>query len=87
MSSVVSEFLRSVESSLESDRFYQGKERGIVRGYRMYLLRQLRIRFGNQVDDDILWRLGEAGSEQLLRWADRVLSEATLAEVLVAEPW
>lgn len=85
--SSVSEFIRSIESSLESDRLSQGKERGIVRGYRVYLLRQLRIRFGNQVDDDILWRLGEADSKQLLRWSDRVLTEPTLAEVLVDDPW
>jgi hypothetical protein len=81
------EILRSAESSLESNLLYQGKELGIVRGYRVYLLRQLRIRFGNQVDDDILWRLGEAESKQLLRWSDRVLTEPTLAEVLVDEPW
>lgn len=85
--SSVSEFIQSIESSLELDRLSQGKERGIVRGYRVYLLRQLRIRFGNQVDDDILWRLGEADSRQLLRWSDRVLTEPTLAEVLVDEPW
>lgn len=87
MSSVVSEYLRSVKLSLESDLLGQGQELGIVRGYRVYLLRQLRIRFGNQVDDDTVWRLGEAGSEQLLRWSDRVLTEPTLAEVLFDEPW
>ena len=43
MSSVVSEFLQSVKSSLESDLLGQGQELGIVRGYRVYLLRQLRI--------------------------------------------
>lgn len=85
--SSVREFIRSIESSIESDRLSQGKERGIVRGYRVYLLRQLRIRFGNQVDDDILWRLGEADSGQLLRWSKRVLTEATLAEILFEDPW
>ena len=87
MSSAVSEFLQSVKLSLESDLLGQGQELGIVRGYRVYLLRQLRIRFGNQVDDDILWRLGEADSKQLLRWSDRILSEPTLAEVLFDDPW
>lgn len=87
MSSAVSEFLRSVKLSLESDLLGQGQELGIVRGYRVYLLRQLRIRFGNQVDDDILWRLGEADSKQLLRWSDRILLEPTLAEVLFDDPW
>lgn len=83
MSSMFSKILRQTESSLLS----QGQERGIVRDYRVYLLRQLRIRFGNQVDDNILWRLGEADSEQLLRWSDRILSEPTLPEVLFDEPW
>jgi hypothetical protein len=87
VSSAVSEFLRSVKLSLESDLLGQGKELGIVRGYRVYLLRQLRIRFGNQVDDDILWRLGEADSKQLLRWSERVLTETTLPEVLFDDPW
>ncbi len=87
MSSAVSEFLRSVKLSLESDLLGQGQELGIVRGYRVYLLRQLRIRFGNQVDDDILWHLGEADPKQLLRWSDRILLEPTLAEVLFDEPW
>lgn len=87
MSSAISEFFRSMKLSLESDLLGQGQELGIVRGYRVYLLRQLRIRFGNQVDDDILWRLGEADSRQLLRWSDRILSEPTLAEVLFDEPW
>ena len=83
MSSVASEIIREVETSFVRE----DKERGIVKGYRMYLLRQLRIRFGNQVDDDTLWRLGEADSKQLLRWSERMLTEATLAEVLFDEPW
>jgi hypothetical protein len=33
-----------------------------------------------------VWRLGEADSKQLLRWSDRVLSEAMLDDVL-DEPW
>ena len=65
----------------------QSKARGFVKCQRIYLLRQLRIRFGNQVDDDILWRLGEADSRQLLRWSERMLTEATLAEVVFDEPW
>ena len=71
---------------METSLVREGEERGIVKGYRMYLLRQLRMRFGSQVDDDTVWRLGEAGSEELLRWSDRVLSGATLDDVL-DDPW
>jgi hypothetical protein len=53
----------------------------------MYLLHQLRLRFGGQVDDDTVWRLGEADCEQLFRWSDRLQSEATLDEVLAEDPW
>jgi hypothetical protein len=37
----------------------QSKARGFVKCQRIYLLRQLRIRFGNQVDDDTLLRLAK----------------------------
>jgi hypothetical protein len=83
MSSVVSEFF----ALMDAPCLAEGKARGIVRGYRVYLLRQLRRRFGHEVDDDTIWRLGEADSEQLLRWSCRVLKEPTLAEVLLDEPW
>lgn len=83
MSSAVSEIRKSVELSL----VHHGRELGVVKGQRMYLLHQLRIRFGGQVDDDTVWRLGEADSEQLLCWSDRLQSEATLDEILADEPW
>lgn len=83
MNDLFNEMLRWTEPSLLA----QGKERGIARGYRAYLLRQLRIRFGSQVDDDVLWLLGEADAAQLLRWSIRVLSEPTLAEILFEDPW
>lgn len=83
MSTAISEIRKSVELSL----VHYGRELGIVKGQRMYLLRQLRIRFGGQVDDDTVWRLGEADSEQLLRWSDRLQSAATLDEILAEDPW
>lgn len=83
MSNEVKRLIQEVEESL----LREGEAHGIVKGYRVYLLRQLWIRFGSQVDDEIVWRLGAAGSEQLLRWSDRVQSEATLVEVLADEPW
>ena len=46
------------------------------------LTRLLRQRFGNQVNSDIEQRLATASAEQLLTWADRLLSAPTLTELL-----
>jgi hypothetical protein len=61
----------------------QGEERGLQKGERALLLRLLRKRFGNQVDDATERRVEAASSEQIAIWAERVLSAATLAELLV----
>jgi hypothetical protein len=60
----------------------QGEERGIQKGERGMLLRQLRKRFGSQVDADVEQRVEAASAAQIAIWADRVLSEATLAEIM-----
>jgi hypothetical protein len=60
----------------------EGEERGIQRGERALLLRLLRKRFGNQVDGPTERRVEAASSEQIAIWAERVLSAATLAELL-----
>lgn len=61
----------------------QGEELGIQKGIRALLLRQLRVRFGSEVNDDIVRRLEAASTEQLTTWAERVLSARTLAELFV----
>ena len=60
----------------------KGLQQGIQQGERALLLRLLRKRFGNQVDDATERRLEAASTEQITTWADRVLSAATLAELL-----
>jgi predicted transposase YdaD len=60
----------------------QGREQGIQEGERGLLLRQLRKRFGAQVNTDTERRVTAASPEQIALWADRVLSAATLAELL-----
>jgi hypothetical protein len=64
----------------------QGEERGIQKGIqqgeRAVLLRLLRQRFGNQVDTDIEGRLATASAQQIATWVERVLSAATLTELL-----
>jgi hypothetical protein len=46
------------------------------------LLLLLRKRFGQQVDAAIEQRVATASREQIATWAERVLSAATLAELL-----
>jgi Domain of unknown function (DUF4351) len=60
----------------------QGLEQGLRQGERALLLRQLRRRFGSQVDGEIERRVEAASPEQVEIWADRVLSAATLAALL-----
>ena len=60
----------------------QGEERGIQKGERALLLRLLRKRFGSQVDADTERCLSTASTEQIATWAERVLSAATLTELL-----
>lgn len=60
----------------------EGIQQGIQEGERGLLLRLLRRRFGNQVDAEIERRIATASAEQIATWADRVLSPATLSEVL-----
>jgi predicted transposase/invertase (TIGR01784 family) len=59
----------------------QGIQQGVQQGERMLLLRQVRRRFGNQVDAEIERRLAAASPEQIATWADRVLSAATITEL------
>lgn len=58
-----------------AEQFIQQGERGL-------LLRQLRKRFGAQVNANTEHRIAAASSEQIALWAERVLSAATLAESL-----
>jgi flagellar biosynthesis/type III secretory pathway protein FliH len=59
----------------------QGLEQGVERE-RKLLLRLLRRRFGAAVDGEIERRVAAAPAEQVEVWAERVLSAATLSELL-----
>lgn len=59
----------------------QGMEEGEIAGERRVLLKQLRQRFGH-LDAATEQHIATATSEQLETWTTRVLSAATLAEVL-----
>jgi predicted transposase/invertase (TIGR01784 family) len=60
----------------------QGRKQGIEQGFQQLLLRQLRQRFGDQVDTQIEQRIATASVEQIETWSMRVLSAATVAEVV-----
>ena len=64
----------------------KGREEGLREGLRQgecaVLLRQLRRRFGDAVNTDIEQRIATSSIEQIDTWTERVLSAATLAELL-----
>jgi hypothetical protein len=60
----------------------QGEERGFQWSQCIMLVRQLSARFGGQVNYDLELRLRTASLEQIARYAERVLSAGSLAEVL-----
>jgi hypothetical protein len=60
----------------------EGRQEGRAAGYREVLLRQLRVRFGGEVDAGAEQRVAAAPIEQLEVWSTRVLSAATLDELM-----
>jgi hypothetical protein len=60
----------------------QGRQQGIQQGIQGVLLRLLRQRFGDAVSAQVEQRIATASPEQVEAWTGRVLSAATLAEVL-----
>ena len=71
---------QGLEQGLE-EGVKQGLEQGLERE-RKLLLRLLRRRFGDEVDGETERRIAAARAEQIEVWAERVLSAATLDELL-----
>ncbi|MEZ4300158.1 MAG: DUF4351 domain-containing protein [Polyangiaceae bacterium] len=69
--------MASIAEQLEE----KGFKRGRGEGERAIVLRQLERRFGS-LPPEALTRIKEASSAEIERWADRILTAATLAEVL-----
>ncbi len=59
----------------------QGRQEGRQEGQRGVVLKQLRVRFG-EVPDRVVARVDAATSEQLDRWAERILTAKSIDEVL-----
>jgi hypothetical protein len=75
------EFLMDTQDIVENWR-REAIQEGLAQGERKVLLRQLRRRFGAEVDGEIERRVATAPAEQIEVWVDRVLSAGTLAELL-----
>ena len=60
----------------------EGVEQGRQQGMQSMLLRQLRLRFGTAVSSQVEQRVAAASREQMEDWIGRVLSAASLAEVI-----
>jgi len=60
----------------------QGIEQGRQQGMQVMLLRQLRLRFGDAVNPQVEQRIAAASREQVEDWIGRVLTAASLAEVI-----
>jgi hypothetical protein len=75
------EFLMNTQDIVETWR-REAIQEGLEQGERKLLLRLLRRRFGAEVDGEIERRVAVAPAEQVELWAERVLSAATLTELL-----
>jgi hypothetical protein len=75
------EFLMNTQDIVENFR-REAVQEGVTQGERKVLLRLLRRRFGAEVDAETERRVAAATGEQLEVWAERVLTAATLAELL-----
>ena len=56
-------------------------EQGRQQGFQQQLLRQVRQRFGAEVDSHVEQRITTASVEQIDSWTSRLLSAATIAEL------
>jgi hypothetical protein len=79
------EFLMNTQDIVETWRreaIEEGVKQGLEQAERKVLLRLLRRRFGAEVDGEIERRVAAAPGERIEIWTERVLSAATLAELL-----
>ena len=65
----------------------EGRQEGRQQGFQEVLLRQLRLRFGAQVDAQVEQRIMTASVEQIETWSIRVLSAATWPSCSPTDTW
>lgn len=68
--------------SIEDGLRLEGRSEGRLEGRRQVLRKQLTIRFGTELPDDVVERLEQASEEDLDRWTESVLTADTLDGVL-----
>jgi len=78
---VAGEEARSEVMTAGEQLIERGRQEGVVKGQRLIVLKLLRKRFG-ALPSEAEARVQAAGADQLDAWAERVLTAATLAEVL-----
>jgi hypothetical protein len=76
------ESTRDLVDRWEQDTIQRGLAQGVQQGERNTLLRQLRRRFGAEINPEIEQRVADAPIAQIELWLDRVLAAVTLAELL-----
>ncbi len=73
---------QDIVETWRQEAIQEGVQQGVQQGERSVLLRQLRQRFGDAVDVHVEQLVATASVEQLDTWTMRVLTAATLAELL-----
>jgi hypothetical protein len=71
------------EQLLRREEFERGVEKGVEKGQRALLLRQLTRRFG-ALPADITERVARASRQELEDWGDRILDAASLDDVFAS---
>ncbi len=77
---MLKEQIRQWEQKAHEEGIEKGIEQGIEQGEAEVLLRQLKQKFG-AVSGEILRRVDQAESEQLLTWAERILTAERIEDV------
>jgi hypothetical protein len=77
---VMSWFQEQIEQKSQDAR-REGHLEGLLEGQRALLLKQLRLRFG-ELPAGVVLRVNEADASLLDLWTERVLTAATLDDVL-----
>ena len=74
-------YITSIERIGIQKGIEQGIEQGIRQGESKLLLRLLELKFG-VLNEGVIRQIREADAHMLLRWSERILTAATLSEVM-----
>jgi hypothetical protein len=72
--------LADVESKIASAA-EKGEAKGMQKGERKLLLRQLKTEFG-ELSADLITRIEMANEEEILNWSERILTANTLNDII-----